>query len=136
MASVANKVRAELEAEGLNVCSTEATLEEIKQTQAGAPAIRPELAECIESADSCIFVIPSKPISGEFGAGVGEANATAKQIIAVLESGTPLPPLFDEHADSVVSASGDQLIPAIRGKVVWEITGVPNVKIPVRIKCQ
>ncbi|WP_157073603.1 hypothetical protein [Sphingomonas soli] len=139
-ATSVDSVRSRLEGEGYAICVIEAQPDDAVAAQSGERDLPPELLQCIENSDICVFLIPEEPgASGDLCAGIGVANSEGKRTIAVL-CGDPkqIPEGVDDLADAVVKIDSDRLIPAVEGEDVWESPSAKpdEPRKTNRVKCQ
>ncbi len=132
--------RARLEAEGYEICEVLADLDDAVAAEAGQPAISPQLKDCIDAAEVCIFLLPEDGSGdGCIGAGGNYASEVGKPFIAVVAgSRETLPQSFDADAAGVVHDCEDGLVDAIRGDTSFnrpDGSKAPPRKID-HVKCQ
>jgi hypothetical protein len=134
------EVRAELEANGFDVCEVEAKLEDALAAQAANTNLPQQLVDCINSADLCVVLLPE---SAEADALLGPAAALAseksKRLIGVVAgSRSDYPEAIDDTGHALVREHSPRLKDAICGAEIWE--GPDGAPVPDRkikhVRCQ
>jgi hypothetical protein len=114
-------IREKLEEAGYSVCAVKAELEDAVAAQAGEIAIPEALAECIRSADLCVFLLPEIGADdGCVGLGAGLASQLGKRVVGIVAGARADYPRDFETAGGMIRQDSERFEQVIRGEDVWE----------------
>lgn len=137
LAELAETVSSWLSEDSAEVCTVEIELVEAAAVRRGDYDQTAAVQACVDGAETCIFLLGDESTNA-VSAAAEKVAESAGRVVVVMGEGATLPQIFDDAAESVVSATAPNIREIILGKDVRQLPdgSVAPSRVPARVKCQ